>query len=41
MVAVNDQFGESGKPEQLLDKYGLGTVNIVEAVQKVIARKNG
>jgi transketolase len=41
MVAVNDQFGESGKPEQLLDKYGLGTVNVVEAVQKVIARKNG
>ncbi|MFT5513081.1 MAG: transketolase [Bacteroidia bacterium] len=41
MVAVNDQFGESGKPEQLLDKYGLGTVNIVEAVHKVIARKNG
>lgn len=41
MVAVNDQFGESGKPEQLLDKYGLGTINIVEAVQKVIARKNG
>ncbi len=41
MVAVNDQFGESGKPEQLLDKYGLGTVDIVNAVQKVIARKNG
>ncbi|MFT5723105.1 MAG: transketolase [Bacteroidia bacterium] len=41
MVAVNDQFGESGVPEQLLDKYGLGTVNIVEAAQKVIARKNG
>ncbi len=41
MVAVDDQFGESGKPEQLLDKYGLGTVDIVNAVQKVIARKNG
>ncbi|MCO4818034.1 MAG: transketolase family protein [Bacteroidetes bacterium] len=41
MVAVNDQFGESGKPEQLLDKYGLGTVDIVNAVQKVITRKNG
>jgi transketolase len=41
MVAVNDQFGESGVPEQLLDKYGLGTVNIVDAAQKVIARKNG
>lgn len=41
MVAVNDQFGESGKPEELLDKYGLGTVDIVNAVNKVIARKNG
>ncbi len=41
MVAVNDQFGESGKPEQLLEKYGLDTVNIVEAAQKVLARKNG
>ncbi|MBO6517482.1 MAG: transketolase family protein [Bacteroidia bacterium] len=32
MVAVNDQFGESGKPEELLDKYGLGTENIITAV---------
>jgi transketolase len=41
MVAVNDQFGESGVPEQLLEKYGLGTQNIVDAVHRVIARKNG
>jgi len=41
MVAVNDQFGESGVPEQLLEKYGLGTSNIVKAVQRVIERKNG
>ncbi|MBI1305456.1 MAG: transketolase family protein [Bacteroidetes bacterium] len=40
-VAVNDSFGESGTPEELLDKYGLGTQNIVDAVHKVIARKNG
>jgi transketolase len=39
MVAVNDSFGESGKPDELLDKYGLGTSNIVEAAQKVISRK--
>jgi transketolase len=38
-VAVNDQFGESGKPDQLLDKYGLGTKDIVAAAKKVIARK--
>ena len=39
MVAVNDSFGESGTPAQLLTKYGLDTVNIVDAVKAVIARK--
>lgn len=38
-VAVNDSFGESGTPEQLMKKYGLEAANIVEAVQKVMARK--
>lgn len=38
-VAVNDQFGESGKPDQLLDKYGLGVVDIVNAAKKAIMRK--
>lgn len=39
MVAVNDTFGESGKPEELLTKYGVDTQNIVDAVRKVITRK--
>jgi len=39
MVAVDDSFGESGTPEQLLEKYGLSTESIVEAALKVIARK--
>lgn len=39
MVAVNDSFGESGTPTQLLKKYGLGPENIVDAVQKVMGRK--
>ena len=39
MVAVNDQFGQSGKPEELMEKYGLEATNIVKAVQKVISRK--
>ena len=38
-VAVNDTFGESGKPEQLMKKYGLSADNIVEKVQKVLQRK--
>jgi len=39
MVAVNDSFGESGTPDELMKKYGLDTPNIVNAVEKVIARK--
>lgn len=39
MVAVNDTFGESGKPEELLTKYGVDTPNIVDAALKVISRK--
>lgn len=35
MVAVNDQFGQSGTPAQLMCEYGLDAPNIVEAVQKV------
>jgi transketolase len=39
-VAVNDSFGESGKPADLMKKYGLDSEHIIQAVQKVIARKN-
>jgi len=39
MVAVKDSFGESGTPDQLMTKYGLDTINIVEAALKVISRK--
>ncbi len=40
MVAVNDSFGESGTPEQLMIKYGLSAENIVESALKAIARKS-
>ena len=40
-VAVQDSFGESGKPTQLLDKYGLGVDNIIAQAKKVMARKAG
>ncbi|MCR9252890.1 MAG: transketolase family protein [bacterium] len=39
-VAVNDSFGESGTPDQLLDKYGLSAESIVDAAQKAIQRKS-
>ena len=38
-VGTKDTFGESGKPEELLVKYGLDTVDIVAAAEKVLARK--
>lgn len=38
-VAVNDSFGESGTPDELMTKYGLDTNNIVEAAMKVFNRK--
>ena len=38
-VAVNDSFGESGTPAQLMEKYGLTDKDIVAAAKKVIARK--
>jgi transketolase len=38
-VAVNDSFGESGTPDELMKKYGLDTVNILAAVEKVMNRK--
>jgi|TARA_B100000795_G_C22803401_1_gene443238 transketolase len=38
-VAVQDSFGESGTPDELMDKYGLSTEGIVTAVKKVISRK--
>lgn len=39
MVAVNDSFGESGTPEQLMEKYGLTTQAIVDSALKAINRK--
>ena len=39
MVAVNDMFGQSGTPDELLKAYHLDTPDIVEAVKKVIKRK--
>ncbi len=38
-IGTNDTFGESGKPVELLKKYGLDTPNIVQAAQKALARK--
>ena len=39
IVAVNDSFGESGTPMQLLEKYGLSPNDIIKSVEKVIKRR--
>ncbi|MEY4350072.1 MAG: hypothetical protein RL078_114 [Bacteroidota bacterium] len=39
-VAVNDTFGESGTPMELMTKYHIDSPDIVEAVKKAISRKN-
>jgi transketolase len=39
MVGVNNSFGESGTPAQLMEKYGLNAASIVNKVQAVLKRK--
>ena len=38
-VAVNDKFGESGKPADLMKKYGLHSSDIIKATHRVLTRK--
>ena len=38
-VAVNDKFGESGTPMELMTKYGIDTTDVIAAVEKALARK--
>ncbi|GIM57157.1 transketolase [Capnocytophaga cynodegmi] len=38
-VAVNDTFGESGTPSELMKKYGLDKDGVLKAVEKVLKRK--
>lgn len=38
-IAVNDSFGESGTPSQLMEKYGLSAKDIVAAAKRAISRK--
>lgn len=38
-IGMQDTFGESGEPDELLTHFGLKSKNIVEAIMKVIARK--
>lgn len=39
-VGVNDQFGESGKPDDLLDKYGCGVKDVVAAAEALVGPRS-
>lgn len=39
-VGVNDKFGQSGKPDELIEHYGLGIDGITGAVKRVLERKS-
>jgi transketolase len=39
MVGIHDTYAESGTPDELMEKYGLTTPYIVNAVRKVLKRK--
>lgn len=38
-IGVKDRFGESGEPDELIEKFGMGVASIKEAVKKAIKRK--
>lgn len=38
-IGLQNTFAESGKPEELLEKYGLGKNSIKKAVKRVLARR--
>jgi transketolase len=38
-VGINNTYAESGKPDELMEKYGLKAKHVVAAIQKVIKRK--
>ena len=39
IIGVQDRFGESGEPNELLEKFGLTAKNIIESAKKAIKRK--
>jgi len=39
MIGMQDTFGESGEPDELLEKYGMKAKHIIAAVKKVLKRK--
>ncbi len=41
MIGVDDHFGQSGKPDELIEHYGMGREAIKAAITRAVNRKNG
>ncbi len=39
MIAINDEWGQSGTPSALLDKYGLNAASIYKAAKQIVVKK--
>ena len=39
IIGVQDRFGESGEPNELLEKFGLTSKNVIESAKRAIKRK--
>ena len=37
-IGVDDQFGQSGTPDELIEHYGMGKNSIIKAVEKILKR---
>ncbi|RMF05851.1 transketolase family protein [Candidatus Woesearchaeota archaeon] len=40
MVGVQDRFGESGQPDELMEKFGLTSKDVLKAIKRVLERKS-
>jgi transketolase len=38
-IGIQDKFGQSGTPDELIEHYGMGVLHIAEAVKRVLKRK--
>lgn len=39
-IGVDDRFGQSGTPDELIEHYGMGVSHIIEAAKRAVARKH-
>ncbi len=40
MIAINDEWGQSGTPSELMEKYNLNAASIIDAAKRLLAKKS-